>query len=64
MVKIKILNSGLIQEVQDTTVCWDTGRTLMRIVDANVGDLIILTRPEDMKDIVAQILAKVKTREQ
>ncbi len=33
----------------------------MRIVDANVGDLIILTHPENTKDTVAEILAKFKT---
>ncbi len=63
MIKIKILNSGLVKEVEDKSVCWDTGRKLMRIVDADVGDLIILTHATQGKDTVAEVLAKIATED-
>lgn len=56
MVKIKIFDSGTILEVEDATLCWDTGRRIMRIFDANVGDLIMMTHAGQEKYFVAEVL--------
>ncbi len=56
VVKIKIVNSGSLKEVDDKAICWNKGRQ-MRIVNADIGDLIFLTNA-DQKDTVAEVLGK------
>lgn len=59
MVKIRVLNSGLLKMLDDDVLCCDTGYHLIRIGEAHVGDHVLMNSSVKGKDEVAEILEKV-----
>lgn len=61
MVKIRFLKSGLTRELADYTPCNDMGGRTIRISEAKIGELVLISIDEISKDSVAEILEIIST---